>query len=462
MRRVIFGLGAFLLLVSCQSAPSAVSTRAAAKPQNIVLILTDDQRYDSLQYMPNVESLLVQHGVTYTNAVDSDSLCCPTRTSIMTGLTSGHSGVWTNLGFPEFTENGDQNRQVFQWLHDDGYQTALIGKFLQSYPDASWVLPGVDDWQAAITVACGGVYWGACYSDNRTVVQDPPTAYSTTTFGDKAVQFIDQAKRNRPLFLYFAPRAPHLPTEPEPKYASACANVPSIRGPSYNRAIVDGPKYMTSLPRWTAAERQQEDALWRADCQTLLSVDDQVGRIVDALQRTHRLSNTLIVYASDNGVAFGENRWFEKLVPYEASIRVPLVIRDDALLGDAPRTQANLVSSLDYTPTFLQVAGLSRPGLDGKSFLAPGGDRAVLLEGAKGPVLYWAGKDGYVMPAFCGVRTARFMFAHYSTGEEELYDLKADPSELRNIASERPRPTNRLRALTRKMCDPPAPGVTWP
>src|SRR5439155_1710980 len=124
-------------------------------PQNIVLILTDDQRWDSLQYMPNVESLLVSHGVTFANAFDNTPLCCPTRSTILTGLTSGHNGVWSNSGttdggFTGFVHNGDQNRQIFGWLHDAGYQTALFGKFLNGYNPAtvSWVLPGADQWHA--------------------------------------------------------------------------------------------------------------------------------------------------------------------------------------------------------------------------------------------------------------------------------------------------------------------------
>ena len=477
---------AFLACASVVIGPSAVPpvAHAAEQPTNIVLILTDDQRWDSLEYMPNVESLLAAHGVTFSNAFDNDPLCCPTRSTIMTGLTSGHNGVWNNGtarpgpdpigGFAAFVANGDENRQIFGWLHADGYQTALIGKFLNGYnpPEASWVMPGVDDWHAMTLkdlegTACEpGGYFGTCYSDAGVLVAHPPAEYSTTETGSEAVSFIEDANPAKPLFLYYAPRAPHTPTTPEPKYAHACSDVPPLRPPGYGVPIVNGPAYMEGRRAIVQSKAARIDLHWTDDCRTLLSVDDQVANIVNALSETGRLSNTLIMFASDNGLAFGEHRWLGKTVPYEPSIRVPVVVRDDALIpaGIRGTSVGSDITSLDYTPTFLQAAGVSISGLDGQSlFPLLGGSgfwraqNAILIEHGKG------GEEGQNVPSYCGVREPGYMYAQYSTGEEELYDLSADPYELTNVAGESRYAwvLASLRAQARALCSPPPPGFVW-
>src|SRR5262249_32091891 len=156
-----------------------------------------------------------------------------------------------------------------------------------------------------------------------------------------------------------------------------------------------------------------------------------VARVVQALRDTGRLANTLIVFASDNGFSFGEHRWRGKVVPYDESIRVPIVIRDDALIPSGMRgtSISSQVTSLDYTASFLQAADLSQPGLDGESLfpLFTGNDgwidqSAVLIEHGNGQTA-----GGAKVPVYCGVRTPGYMYARYSTGEEELYDLSTDP-----------------------------------
>ena len=466
--------------------PTTLTRSAHAQPQpaNIVLILTDDQRWDSLEYMPNVESLLAAHGVTFSNAFDNDPLCCPTRSTIMTGLTSGHNGVWNNGtarprpdpsgGFAAFVDNGDENRQIFGWLHADGYQTALIGKFLNGYnpPAASWVMPGVDDWHAMTlkqlegTPCQPGGYFGTCYSDNGTLVPHPASEYSTTETGAEAVSFIEGADPMRPLFLYYAPRAPHTPTTPEPKYAQACTDVTPLRPPGYGATIVNGPAYMEHRRPINQSKAAKLDLHWTDDCRTLLSVDDQVANIVDALSATGRLSNTLIMFASDNGLAFGEHRWLGKTVPYEPSIRVPVVVRDDALIPSGLQGTAtdDDITSLDYTPTFLQAAGLPISGLDGQSlFPLLGGagswkaQKEILIEHGVG------GDESGNVPSYCGVRDPDYMYAQYSTGEEELYALHSDPYELTNVAGESKyaQVLSELRAQAHALCVPPPPGFVW-
>ena len=462
------------------------SSRAQPPPQNIVLILTDDQVYGTLRYMPDVQSLLMNHGVTFINAFDNNPLCCPTRATILTGLTSGHNGVWTNSskmtpppgGFAGFVYNGDQNRQIFGWLKPLGYQTALIGKFLNGYfpKNDAWILPGVDDWHAmnlerldTPETGCQvGGYYGTCYSDNGYLVTHPKTEYSTTATGDEAVDFIESANPSHPLFLYYAPRAPHQPTTSDPMYRHACPDVGQITSrPTFNKLITNGPAYMDALKSISARLRKSLQDQWRRDCQTLLSVDDQVARIVTALKDTGRLGNTLIVFTSDNGYAFGQHRWVGKEVPYDEAIRVPVVIRDDAVIPPALRgtTVDSQFTSLDYTPTFLQAAGTSRT-LDGQS-LFPLFDGSELWV-TQDPVLIEHGGNGKSedqsqAPSYCGVRASGYMYAQYSTGEEELYDMSEDPWQQTNVASSPAYASVllALRADAHTMCDPPPPGFSW-
>ena len=177
------------------------------------------------------------------------------------------------------------------------------------------------------------------------------------------------------------------------------------------------------------------------------AVDDAVGRIVDTLSASGQLKNTMIVYTSDNGILFGEHRWTNKLVPYEESIHVPLVIRYDPLT-DPKLTDDHLVVNVDFAPTFASLAGVDHPATEGRA-LTP-------ILGTSDPP--W--RRSFLLPTYCGVRTTRFVFIHYSTGFEELYDLATDPYELQNLAGTAGDTTiEPLRSTTRSMCSPLPPGM---
>jgi len=185
-------------------------------------------------------------------------------------------------------------------------------------------------------------------------------------------------------------------------------------------------------------------------------VDRSVGELVDVLERTGRLADTLIVFTSDIGFAWGEHRWVDKIAPYEESIRVPLIVRGDRWIRDPGRVDPGLVSLMDLAPTLAEVAGVGAPGAEGTSFLPLLGDPAarvredVLIEGAA----------AYGVPSYCGVRSDLWKYIAYATGEEELYDLRADPYELENRAGDR-RLAGELgpfRTRARALCDPLPPG----
>ena len=432
-----------------------------ARRPNIVLILTDDQRWDTLWAMPTVTSQLADRGITFSNGYVSNPLCCPSRASILTGQYSHSNGVYTNHGqqplggFRAF----DDGSTVATWLDDAGYRTAMLGKYLNGYA-GSYIPPGWDRWFA--TYQNGGFYDYLAADDYvmKTYGSDR-AAYGTTVLAQNAVSFIETTPTGVPLFLYFAPHAPHEPAIAAPGDGEAFADLEPWRPENYDEAdLSDKPAYIQNRYRLSVTERARIDRFRRSQYISLLAVDRAVGEIVDALEATDRLSNTLIVFTADNGMLWGEHRWDTKLVPYEESIRVPFVVRFDAAIR-APRADERLVLNIDLAPTFADLAGIAAPGVEGRS-LAP------LLDDAGDP----AWRDDFLLehmekseggvPTYCGVHTGDRVFVRYVTGEEELYDLVRDPAQLENVV-DRPRFADaraELRRRLRELCDPAPPGLT--
>jgi N-acetylglucosamine-6-sulfatase len=435
---------------------------ARAQPPNIVLIVTDDQRWDTVTSMQTVERELVGRGVTFTNAFVVNALCCPSRASILTGQYSHSTGVYVNIGArggPAFRDAST----IATWLDAAGYRTALVGKYLNSY-SGTYVPPGWDRW-----VAFSGDRFYYDYDLNVDGVVSShgslPSDYSTDVLAGEADSFIRGT--SGPLFLYFTPYAPHAtatpdapdtPPTPAPRHADAFADIPPWRPANYNEADVsDKPRWVQAIAPLDAAGRAEVDAFRRNHLRALLAVDDAVARILDALADTGRLRNTLVIFTSDNGLAWGEHRWRSKLVAYEESIRVPFVVRYDAL-GSTPRTEARMVLNIDLAPTLAAAAGTGAPKAEGRSLLpllaaeAKPWRRDFLVEHLGAP-------RNPVVPTYCAVRGQGYAYVQYATGEEEVYDLGADPFELDNRAGD---PTLRetlvgLRTRLVQLCRPPPP-----
>jgi N-acetylglucosamine-6-sulfatase len=469
--------GCAVLLVGAVASPTGAgplgagggATTTGSTPPNIVLILTDDERADEMARMPNVMSQIVAQGINFPKAFVVNPSCCPSRTTILTGKYSHGTDVYTNKpphgGFLTFEP--EESSTLATWLHGAGYFTGLVGKYLNGYDvtDVPHIPPGWDRW---VALTFGDTETGPSGYYNYTLSVDGTAEYhgtgasnySTTVLGQDATAFVQSAPSNQPLFLYFAPYAPHSPTKVEKKYKTACSDLPPNRPPSFNEAdISDKPKYVRRRGLLDSTAIAKIDQHHLADCQSLLSVDDQVGNIVNALQSTGRLSNTLLVFMSDNGYLFGEHRRTGKIVPYEESIHVPMAVRFDPLTaGAAGTTNSDLVLNLDLAPTFADAAGVAAPGAVGASFLplltnpgAPWRDHFLIEHWGEGGV-----------PPYCAVRSTNWKYVLYATGEEELYDLSADPYELQNQASN-PDPfyQNQLvvmRAQEQDLCQPEPPG----
>jgi N-acetylglucosamine-6-sulfatase len=458
VRRLLRWVLVASLIASAQTAGASVSAQESTRP-NVILIVTDDQRSGTVsRYQPAVRSLIGAQGITFSNAVVTNPLCCPSRASILTGLYPHSHGVYGNKAATGFSAFDDRST-IATWMHDAGYRTALIGKYLNGYgevyPNGDYVPPGWDRWFSFLDTA----YYDYSVSDDGQRVEfgSAPEDYSTDVLTDVADSFIRNS--DGPFFLYLAYNAPHEPFVPSPDHAGTFADLPSYRSPSWNeRDVDDKPAWVRRLPRLSPEEQARQDALRRAQLETLLSVQDGVQRLVSTLDELGELSDTLIVYTSDNGFQWGEHRIWGKNVAYRNSTDVPLLMRDDAMIPP-DLVQDQVVANIDIAPTIAELAGVPTPPTDGLS-LAPLFDPTGALSRVR--VLIEHGLGGK-SPPLCAVRDDTEFYVRYATGEEEYYDLTLDPYELDNAAYD-PTSRDRVRALrnaAKRLCQPLPPGMTW-
>lgn len=458
----VAALAAFRVPAKSPMAPDPTEAVALAARPNIVLILTDDQRWDTLWAMPIVRSRLASEGITFSNALVVNPLCCPSRASILTGKYSHSTGVYDNRRPHGALGSFRPGATIATSLHSAGYRTALIGKYMNGYGDRkAYKVPlGWDRWVAFTSDGGQGRYYNYRLSIDgvSTAYGSTPEEYSTDVLAGEAASFIKDTASTKPLFLYFAPKAPHEPYIPAPRHRTAFADLASARPASYNEPDVsDKPAYIQEKLLLTPTEEETRDIERRRYYRTLLAVDEAVDQILDALAVTGRLSNSMVVFMSDNGFLWGEHRVVDKRVPYEESIRVPMVVRYDPLIS-AARTDDHLVLNIDVAPTFGQLAGVSIPGAEGRSF------RDLLTT----PTTTWR-RDfliehyGGGAPTYCAVRNSRYTYVAYGTGEEELYDLSADPYQLSNKARDASYATQlgTMRTRVRQLCYPTPPDFSF-
>lgn len=461
-------LGSWTVVPPSPSGPLAlakgealISTEEVTAP-NVVLIVSDDQRWDTLWAMPILRSELADHGVTFSNTFVANPVCCPSRATILTGRYSHSTGVYTNHarnehgGFRAF----DDSVTIATALQAAGYRTGLFGKYLNGYK-TEYIPPGWDRWFS--TFRHGGYYRYTASVDGRLVHYGGERAdYGTHVLGHEVVSFIRDTDAARPVFVMYTPHAPHIPAIPARGDAHMFGGLEPSRPPSYDEADVSDKPAFVRLRGRLGSDGVWLDRFRLRQARALVALDRTVGWIVNALADTGRLATTMIVFTSDNGMMWGEHRLSGKGYAFDESIHVPLVVRYDPLTSGA-RTDDRLVSNADLAPTIADLAGVGLPGAEGMS-LVP------LLEGT--PDVRWREAvliehlgevGGRMAPTFCAVREADFAYVRYVTGERELYDLRRDPFELVNRASTLGRRPvgRRLRAELRALCDPAPPGAPW-
>jgi arylsulfatase A-like enzyme len=439
----IWVTGALLLVFGVVGASAARSgargKHATDKRLNVVLILSDDERSDGTRVMPNVQKLLADHGTTFTDMHVTTSICGPSRASILTGQYAHHTGVLENFGphsFPAFTE---ESEDLPVWMHSAGYDTALVGKYVNSYTDAyvdHRIPPGWDDWQVMDSIPMEA-YYNYDLNDNGTLVHygGKPADYSTSVLTHKAVNFIHGARH--PFFLYFAPVAPHLPAIPAPQDRGKLENIAPIHDPAFNqRNIGKEPWRYWHKGLLNAGAQLFINHVRIRQEESLLALDRSVASIVQALKSRHELNNTVILYTSDNGFLWGEHRLGGKVWPYEESTHVPLIVRTP--WTHSARRNNQPVLNIDLASTISELGG-AKPELpqDGRSIVP-------FLHGEQVPwrhafLVEYLGHDllkNGGPPPYEAVQTRRDLYVQYQNGWRELYDLRKDPWELDNLAGE--------------------------
>jgi arylsulfatase A-like enzyme len=449
------------------NAEDPVVTNGPGSRPSVVLIMTDDQRPETMDKMPELQKRITDLGVNFTESFSVNPECCPSRASTLTGLYSHNTGVYRDQpphgGVKTFHGQGNEKRTIAKWLHKDGYTTSLMGKYLNGYKGTR-VPRGWDNWMSFNVPHSGtGHYTDYDLNINGKLKHygDRPKDYSTDVLARKASAFINNT--NGPLFLYWSPSAPHKPAIPARRHKGTLKGMRNWRPKSFNeRRIGDKPKW-AQFPRMSKEDIRQVDEDRLKQYRTLLSVDDAVGKIMDALRKSGRLHNTLIIYTSDNGFLWGEHRLEGKQAPWEESIRVPFIFRYDPVTGSTGTKNPNLIANIDIAPTIIDLADLRNRNLDGLNIfdLLEGGDwrTEFLIEHMKGKYS--------PAPTYCALRTQTSMYAVYKTGDRELYDLTNDPLELKNLAYD-PSYDDQIYGgdgyndRLREACDPPPPDWNGP
>jgi N-acetylglucosamine-6-sulfatase len=448
----------WLVLIGLLSSPVVVSADAAADAPprpNIVFILMDDLRWDDLGCMghpfvktPHIDRI-AREGALFRNAFATTPLCSPSRASFLTGRYPHAHGVLDNV------DRSALSHQLVTWpllLHDAGYETGYVGKWHMGNDDTR--RPGFDYW---VSVKGQGTYTDPELNEDGKTTKVP--GYVTDLFNDRAVGFLKRP-RSKPFLLYIAHKAVHPDVVqyadgrlsdpsagnfvPAARHRDLFADKPVPRRPNVADRLDGKPALRRSIDGVPplGPETGTTDEQVRNRLRVLMAVEDGVGRILEALEQTGKLDDTLVIFTSDHGYFYGEHGLsVERRLAYEESIRIPLLMRYPRLIR--PGTELGpIVLSLDVAPTLLELGGAPVPkGLHGRS-LVP------LLAGRPWPhrtsflIEYFSATD-IVFPrmrqmAYQAVRTERWKYIHYTElkGMDELYDLEADPFELRNIIAE--------------------------
>ncbi|GHJ37525.1 sulfatase [Streptomyces sp. TS71-3] len=436
-------------------APAPSGTASAGRP-NIVFVLTDDLSWNLIRYMPHVRQMQ-KAGTTFSNHHVTDSLCCPSRTSIFTGEYPHDTGVFTNSGddggYGAFLRNGNERKCFAPALRKAGYRTGFMGKYINGYQPADrngssrqGVPPGWDEWDAA-----GNGYPEFDYNlnENGKVVHygHGPQDYLTDVLSGKATSFVDSsAQAKKPFMLEVATFAPHAPATPAPRDAGSFPGVKAPRSAAYGRPSEPTPAWQKKITPLTAQDDRRIDRQFAKRVRSVQSVDEMIGRLQDELKAKGLADDTDIVFSSDNGFHLGEHRLRAgKQTAYDTDIKVPLIATGPGI--PAGRRVTALTENIDLNPTFQGLAGARPPStVDGRSLVdllhggrQPGDWRQAVLVEHHHPASRKDDPDAVPEdsgdpPTYEALRTADALYVEYADGEREYYDTSSDPDELRNLA----------------------------
>jgi len=412
-----------------------------ARHPNILLIVSDDQRWDQLGVVqrergsdarypfletPRLDALAAE-GMRFRNAFVTTSLCSPSRSAILTGQYNHTNDIIDN------TTPFSPRPTWATALQAAGYTTAFIGKW--HHGEQQWERPGFD---YIATFRGQGVYDGATFKLNNAWINTRTEGYADSRSVDFAIDFLVK-HADKPFAMMIGFKAVHQPFTPMPENAGDYASKSIRPPPNWDAAAPWKPRGPVRVPR-----RPRNPPVYVDILRSVEGIDENVGRLLDALDRLNLADNTLVIFISDNGFYLGEHQLGTKRSAYEESIRVPLIVRLPGVVG-AGTVSDELVLNIDLAPTILDFAGV-RPGdaMQGAS-LKP------LLAGQSVPwrqaflYEYWQEYEFWKTPretrtpSVLAVRTATHKLITYPDYPNwtQLFDLEADPYEIRNLVGYR-------------------------
>jgi arylsulfatase A-like enzyme len=433
LTRLILLLPLFLL--------SPAGAPAAPERPNVLLILTDDQTLESMRVMDRTLERLAAEGTTFANTVVSYPMCCPSRATELTGQYAHNHKVMGNNPPDGGYGRLDHSNTLPVWLREAGYETAHVGKYLNGYTGPE-VPPGWSHWFGLSDPSTYRMYDYTVIDGGKPVrYGEDEDDYQTDVLARKAEEILrGMIRSGHPFFLSVAPVPPHqersdedargTPPRPARRHQGLFGAEPLPGKASFDETdVADKPPHIRKLRSLGAAKKELILRTYRAQLESLQAVDELVERLVDTLEETGQLDRTVIVFTSDNGFFLGEHRIADgKLLPYEESIRVPLIVRGGGF--PAGHTAEQPAANIDLAPTIVELTGArAKRTMDGRSLLplaldpSLGRDRALLIEGlSRNPA----------KPSYQAVRTSRWLYVEYRTGARELYDLQSDPLQLRS------------------------------
>lgn len=411
-----------------------------SKPKNVILILSDDHRYDFMGFMGRPKFLqtpamdrMAAGGAHFRNAFVSTALCSPSRASILTGLYAHRHGVVDN-------QREIQPGIVFfpQLLQQAGYATAFVGKWHMGH-DADDPRPGFDYW---LSYRGQGVYFDPVFNINGERVERK--GYTADIVTDYALDWM--SRQTGPYFLLLSHKSVHAMFEPAPRHLGRYADEPLEYPRSMDPALATDP----GRPSWVTRQRNswhgvdfmyhgalKFDDFYRRYCETLLGLDESIGRVLDAVEARDGGRDTVVIYMGDNGFSFGEHGLIDKRHMYEESMRIPMLAWAPGYIRSGSVIE-KMAQNIDLAPTVLELAGVTPPaGLDGASLVPLMEGREVRWRQEVLYEYYWEWNFPQT-PTVLGLRTDRYKYIHYHGvwDTDELFDLVADPEEMRNLIRE--------------------------
>ena len=448
--------GALAVIIGTVVAVGAVRAGHVER-RNVLVIMTDDQTLESMRAMTHTRKWLGEGGTTFDQYYASFPLCCPSRATYYSGRYAHNTGVQDNIppfgGAKRFVPM--QNDSLAVWLHEAGYRTASVGKYLNTWGQNGDIAapPGWSKWFGLIDPTTYQYFgYSVSVDGQRRDYGTAPEDYQTDVLGKEVVDTIKaRANEDQPWFISFTPLSPHAEkretpqdeqvqnndqfrwafAKPAPRHESSLlAKMP--KPASFGVVDDKKPPVIQSQPALGPGMLLNMEKGYQLELQTLQATDEWVGKIVDALRETGQLDDTVLLFTSDNGLFHGEHRLaFVKFFLYEPAVHLPLIMRGPGI----PRNKKvqQVAVNADLTPTILSLTGATASGvaMDGMDLLptidpkARTADRAVLLENRSNKMSQKA------------VHTGRYIYIETDGGTwRELYDLEKDPDQLRNIVDD--------------------------